>query len=138
MDYQEKLVWGQFVPISGGLLYLALYVAHLSHGVKPWPLVSVLLTFVLLQVVYLIVLSALSKPEPEDERTRLVALKSFKLGYIAVMLVLYLWIQTYLLQPSWFHVLVAHPLLSPILLWFGVEAVRTGTQVALYRASVRA
>ncbi|NYF79082.1 hypothetical protein [Granulicella arctica] len=136
MEYREKLVWGQFLPILLGCGIYAVDAMRQAHGAKPFPLLSVVVAIVILQVLYLIVVAAITPPEPDDERTRLIELKSFKTGYLATMVVFAFWVSTYLLKPSWLHILERNPVLI-VFAWFAVEAVRTGAQLVMYRASVR-
>jgi len=136
MEYQERLIWGQFLPIVLGCGYYGVDAIRQAHGARPWPLFSVVVAIVVVQVIYLIVVAAMTKPEPSDERTRLIELKSFKMGYLMVMVVFTFLVFTYLLQPSWMHTLTANPVLL-VFAWFGVEAARTGAQLAMYRTEVR-
>ncbi len=137
MEYQERLVWGQFLPILLGCGYYLVYMVRQAQGARPWPLLSVIVAIVIVQVIYLIVVATMTPPEPADERTRLIELKSYKTGYLMVMIVFTFWVGLYLLKPSWLHLVEANPAVL-VFVWFTVEAVRTGAQLAMYRASVRA
>ncbi len=136
MEYQEKLVWGQFLPILLGCGYYFIDAARQAHGAKPWPLLSVALAIVIVQVIYLVVVAAITRPEPADERTRLIELKSYKIGYLLVMVIFALWVGACLLEPAWLHMLETSPVLV-VFAWFGAEAVRTGAQLVMYRSEVR-
>jgi hypothetical protein len=131
MGYYEKLIWGQFLPLVLGFGY---FVAAASHG--SWPLLPAVFLFVMAQAIYFVLLAALSRKEPRDERVRLIELKSFKVSYLVVMCLVCFWVGGTVL-----HMIdVPHRMAVAVWLavWYGIESVRTGTQVALYRASVRA
>lgn len=136
MGYREKLILGQFVPLLAGFGYY-LYALRGSH--KLLSLFGSILIFVLLQIVYAIVVSIISKPEKTDERDKLIGYRAYQVSYMALMV----------LAPLWLWLLaVAQPFSSRIALltspwlivavWFGVEALRTGTQLVLYRTGVSA
>ena len=137
MDYQEKLVWGQFLPIAVGCLIYAADAARQMRGDPAWPVTAVLLLIVLVQVVYLSVVAAVSRPEPRDERTRLIEYKGFKTAYLLMMVLMFGGVWAAMTKAAWIDRVVREPVLL-VLVWFGVEAVRTGTQIALYRRHVQA
>ncbi len=131
MDYYEKLIWGQFLPLVLGCAY---FVFAAGHG--GWPLIPAVFLFVLLQAIYFILLAALSRKEPRDERMRVIELKSFKVGYLFVMALVCFWVGGTALHAI--NVPARMAVAVWLAVWYGIESVRTGTQVALYRASVRA
>jgi hypothetical protein len=136
MDYQERLIWGQFLPIASGCGYYAIDCFREGHGAKPWPLLSVMLALLVVQIAYLIVVAALSRPEPRDERTRLIEYKAYKVGYLLVMVLFFIWVASNVVKiPGLPHILL-EPVIA-VFAWFGVEAIRTGAQLVMYRASVR-
>jgi hypothetical protein len=97
----------------------------------------VMLGILAVQIAYMILVAAVSKPEPRDERTRLVEYKGYKVGYLVVMVLFFVWLTANVVQiPGLPHVLVEPT--TVVFAWFAVEAVRTGTQLAMYRAGVRA
>jgi hypothetical protein len=127
MGYREKLIWGQFLPLLGGCAYY-LWAWRSSH--TPLSLFGSILLLIILQIVYAIVVGICWKAEKIDERDRLIEYKAYKVSYLAVMVVATLWLCM---------AAVARPLSSPWLIvavWFGVEAIRTGTQLVLYRAGM--
>jgi hypothetical protein len=97
---------------------------------------SVLIGMLLVQVVYMIVVAAVSRKEPRDERTRLIEYKGYKVAYLAVEAVLSGWLLWLYLPQHWNEPHKKLPLLLAV--WLGVEAIRMGTQLVLYWASVRA
>ena len=137
MDYQEKLVWGQFLPIAVACLIYAADAARQMRGGAAWPVMGVMLIIVAVQVLYLIVVAALSHPEPRDERTRLIEYKGFKAGYFTMMAMAFFWVWASMARAAWLNRVLGEPLLL-VLLVFGAEAVRTGTQIALYRKGTQA
>ena len=137
MDYQEKLIWGQFLPIAVGCLIYAVDAARQMRGGTAWPITGVLLLIVVVQVVYLSVVAAVSRPEPRDERTRLIEYKGFKTAYLLMMALMFVWVWAAMTRAGWLDRVMREPVLL-VLVWFGVEAVRTGTQIALYRRPVQA
>jgi hypothetical protein len=134
MELQEKLIWGQFVPLAMGCVYYVFSTVSEAHGGKRWPLLGVMFALVLLQVIYIIVVAATSSKEPRDERNRLIEFKGYKVGYLTLMVIFCLWLGAYVLDIQGIG-RVTIPLLVAV--WFGAEAVRTGTQLAFYRASAR-
>ena len=137
MDYQERLIWGQFLPIAVACGYSAIDAVRRANGAKAWPVVPVMVALAVIILVYAIVVAALTPTEPRDERTRLIEYKGYKVAYLVVMTALVLLGIAYVLGPSYLSRALAQPGLM-VSVWFGAEAVRTGTQLALYRASVRA
>jgi hypothetical protein len=133
MSYQEKVIFGQFLP---PLLGCAYFFGILRVGVRPWSLLGNLILVIGLQIVYLIVVAIFSKIEGPDERDRLIEYKAYKVGYLSLMVLGGIWV--WALVAQWFTV---GQLTSPTLIimaWFGVEALRTGTQLVLHRMSVAA
>jgi hypothetical protein len=133
MSYQEKVICGQFLPLLLGCAY---FFGILRVGVRPWSLMGNVILVVVLQIVYLIVVAIFSKVEDRDERDRLIEYKAYKVSYISLMVLGGIWV--WALVAQWFTV---GQLTSPtliIMVWFGVEALRTGTQLVLYRMGVSA
>jgi hypothetical protein len=133
MSYQEKVIFGQFLPPVVGCAY---FFGILRVGVRPWSLLGNVILVIVLQIVYLIVVAIFSKIEGPDERERLIEYKAYKVGYLSLMVLLGIWVWALIAQ--WFTVA---QLTSPTLIcmvWFGVEALRTGTQLVMYRMSVSA
>jgi len=136
MDLEEKVSWGAFVPWVLGCGYYLTALLRWDEGGSHWPLGRVLIGMLLLQVVYMIVVASVSRKEPRDERTRLIEYKGYKVAYLTVMTVFSGWLLWWYLPQN----LKESPKELPALLavWLGVEAIRMGTQLVLYRASVRA
>jgi hypothetical protein len=67
---------------------------------------------------------------------RVIELKSFKVGYLFVMALVCFWVGGTALHAI--NVPARMAVAVWLAVWYGIESVRTGTQVALYRASVRA
>jgi hypothetical protein len=133
MSYQEKVICGQFLPVLLGCAY---FFGILRVGARPWSVMGNIILIVVLQIVYLIVVAIFSKVEKRDERDRLIEYKAYKVSYLSLMVLGGVWV--WALVAQWFTVA---QLTSPtliIMLWFGVEALRTGTQLVLYRMSVSA
>ena len=136
MDLEEKLNWGAFVPWVLGCGYYLATLLRWNTGASHWPIGRVLLGIMLLQVVYMIVAASVSRKEPRDERTRLIEYKGYKVAYLAVETVFSGWLLWSYLPQHWNEPHKELPALLAV--WLGVEAIRVGTQLALYRASVRA
>jgi uncharacterized membrane protein len=137
VDYRERLIWGQFLPIVVAYGYSVIDAVRRANGAKPWPVVPVMVAIAVVIVLYAIVVAALTPTEPRDERTRLIEYKGYKVAYVVVMTALVLLGIAYVLGPSDLSRTLTQPGLM-VSVWFGAEAVRTGTQLMLYRASVRA
>lgn len=136
MDLEEKLSWGAFVPWVLGCGYYLTALLRWNEGASQWPIGRVLLGIMLLQVAYVIVAASVSRKEPRDERTRLIEYKGYKVAYLAVETVFSGWLLWLYLPQHWNEPHKELPVLLAV--WLGVEAIRVGTQLALYRASVRA
>jgi hypothetical protein len=136
MDLEEKVSWGAFLPWILGCGYYLTALLRWNNGGSHWPLGGVLIGMLLVQVVYMIVVSAVSRKEPRDERTRLIEYKGYKVAYLAVEAVFSGWLLWLYLPQHWNEPHKELPLLLAV--WLGVEAIRMGTQLVLYRASVRA
>jgi len=101
---------------------------------RPWALLGNVVLLVVLQIVYFILVAAFSKKEERDERDRLIEYKAYKVSYLTLMTLGGLWV--WALVSGMFTVA---QLTSPglvIAVWFGVEALRTGTQLVLHRTAV--
>ncbi len=85
LSYQEKLVWGQFLPMVLLYGYYFVRVSKGRHGVAADSLVGVLVGIAVIQVVCSILVAALAQREPRDERDRLIEYKAFKLAYLAAV-----------------------------------------------------
>ena len=133
MSYQEKLICGQFLPLVVGCAY---FFGVLRVGASPWSILGNIILVVVLQIVYLIVVAIFSKVEKSDERDRLIEYKAYKVSYLSLMALGGIWV--WALVAQWFTVgQLTSPMLI-ILVWFAVEALRTGTQLVMYRMSVSA
>lgn len=136
MGYREKVILGQFVPLLVGFGY---YLLALRGKHTFLSLFGSILIFIILQIVYAIAVGIFSKPEKSDERDKWISYKAYQVSYITLMA----------LAPFWlWNLAVAQPfsnkvaqLTSPwlfIAVWFGIEALRTGTQLVLYRKGASA
>ncbi|MEI9978339.1 MAG: hypothetical protein WDN23_04945 [Edaphobacter sp.] len=102
-----------------------------------------IVVLVVLQIAYLIVVSivvaAVSKPEKRDERDRLIEYKAYKVSYLALMVLASFWLWMLAVAQPFSHTteLFTSPWLI-VAVWFGVEALRTGTQLVFYRVGVSA
>jgi hypothetical protein len=133
MSYQEKLICGQFLPLLFGCVY---FFGVLRIGASPWSILGNIILVVVLQIGYPIVVAIFSKKEERDERDRLIEYKAYKVSYVSLTVLGGIWV--WALVAQWFTV---GQLTSPtliIMVWFGVEALRTGTQLVLYRMGVSA
>jgi len=133
MSYQEKLICGQFVPLLLGCAY---FFGVLHVGNRPWSLLWAIVLIVALQIVYFIVVAIFSKKEERDERDRLIEYKAYKVSYLSLMMLGGLWVWALVAQTFTTAQLTSPGLI--IAVWFGVEALRTGTQLVLHRTSVSA
>jgi len=133
MSYQEKLIWGQFLPLVFGAAY---YLGVLRVSDRPWALLGNVVVIVTVQIMYYIVVAIFSKTEKRDERDRLIEYKAYKVSYLALMVLGGLWVWALVAQSFSAKALTSPELI--IALWFGVEALRTGTQLVLHRTGVSA
>jgi hypothetical protein len=132
LSYQEKLVWGQFLPM---VVLFGYYFFRVARGGAAEGLVGVLVGIAVLQVVFSILVAALAKKEPRDERDRLIEYKAFKAAYLSAICVGFfaLW-----LVFSGGQALVGRGTMvtCALAILIGVEMVRMGTMLVLHRMSV--
>jgi len=108
----------------------------LRGGVSLWTMLGSIILMIVLQIVYAIVVAMFSKKEDRDERDRLIEYKAYKVSYLTLMVLGGLWVWGLMS-----HMFTVGQLTSPGLIlavWFGVEALRTGTQLVLHRTGVTA
>lgn len=134
MGFQEKLIWGQFLPT---LVICGLYAAGVAKGEQGGRLpsmFSMMVVLAMVQVVYSVLVAAMVKREPRDERDRLFEYRAFKVAYLAAMAAAFCWAGAAAMhvQPiaQWTGVQAV------LGAWFGVEVVRTGTLLLLYRTGM--
>lgn len=138
MDYQEKLVWGQFLPTV--LLYGYYFVAFARsrHSSAAGPsLLGVVVLLAVVQVVFLILIAAFAKKEPRDERQRLLEYKAYKVAYLAALAGAIWWLS---MAMAGTDTLTRGRLSEAVLLAgiIGVELLRTGTLLVLFRGGAQA
>jgi hypothetical protein len=137
LSYQEKLVWGQFLPM---LLLYGYYFARAAegrHGVAAGSLVGVLVWIAVIQVICSILVAALAQREPRDERDRLIEYKAFKMAYLAAICAVFfvVWVVFSGGQAIVGRGMVVSCALGVLV---GVEMLRMGTILVLHRMSVSA
>jgi hypothetical protein len=133
MSYQEKLICGQFLTL---VLVCSYLFGVLRIGVTLWMMLGAIILMIVLQIVYAILVAMFSKKEDRDERDRLIEYKAYKVSYLTLMVLGGLWVWALMS-----HIFTVGQLTSPGLIlavWFGVEGVRTGTQLVLHRIGVSA
>ena len=135
-SYQEKLIWGQFLPMVVLYGYYFFRVVEGRHGAGE-SLVGVLIGVAVIQVVVSILVAALAKKEPRDERDRLIGYKAFKVAYLLAIFVAFygMWLIFSGGQASVGRETVVTCGLAILV---GVEMVRMGTMLVLHRTSVAA
>src|SRR5271170_6767034 len=77
LSYQEKSTWGSLIAT---LIVYGRYFASGSHG-----LIGTIIALVVIQIVCQIVIAIVSKPEPKDERDRLINAKAYRTGYFLLV-----------------------------------------------------
>jgi hypothetical protein len=137
LSYQEKLVWGQFLPMVVLYGYYFARVAEGRHGVAVGSLVGVLVWIAVIQVIFSILVAALAKREPRDERDRLIEYKAFKVAYLSAIFVVFfvMWMVFSMGQAGIGRQMVVTCALGVLV---GVEMLRMGTILVLHRMSVSA
>ena len=137
MSYQEKLVWGQFLPMVLLYGYYFFRVAQGRHGVAVGSLVGVLVGIAVIQVICSILVAALAQRERRDERDRLIEYKAFKLAYLsAICAVFFVMRMVFSMgQAGIGREMVVSCALGVLV---GVEMLRMGTILVLHRVSVSA
>ncbi len=133
MSYQEKLVWGQFLPMVFLYGYYFFRVAEGRHG--GGSLVGVLIGIAVIQVAFSILVAALANKEPRDERDQLIEYKAFKVSYLTAICLGFfaMWMMF-----AGGHASVGRGTVvtyAPGIL-VGVEVVRDGTMLVLHRTGV--
>jgi hypothetical protein len=137
LSYQEKLVWGQFLPMVVLYGYYFARVAEGRHGVAAGALVGVLVWIAVIQVVCSILVAALAQREPRDERDRLIEYKAFKLAYLSAVFAVFfvMWVVFSGGQAIVGRGMVVTCALGVLV---GVEMLRMGTILVLHRMRVSA
>jgi hypothetical protein len=77
ITYQEKSIWGSLIAT---LIVYGHYFASGSHG-----LIGTIVVLVVIQIVCQSAIALASKPEPTDERDRLIADKACRNGYFVLV-----------------------------------------------------
>jgi uncharacterized membrane protein len=137
LSYQEKLVWGQFLPMVVLYGYYFFRVAEGRHGVAVGSLVGVLVWIAIIQVIFSILVAALAKREPRDERDRLIEYKAFKVAYLSAIFIVFfvMWLMFSVGQAEVGRQMLVSYALGVLV---GVEMLRMGTILVLHRTSVSA
>jgi hypothetical protein len=137
LSYQEKLVWGQFLPMVLLYGYYFVRVAEGRHGVAVGSLVGVLVWIAVIQVIFSILVAALAKREPRDERDRLIEYKAFKVAYLSAICAAFfvMWLVFSVGQAEVGRGMVVTCALGVLV---GVEMLRMGTILVLHRTEVSA
>jgi multisubunit Na+/H+ antiporter MnhB subunit len=132
MSYQEKLVWGQFLPMV--VLY-GYYFFRVAEGRGGGSLVGVLIGIAVIQIVFSILVAALAKKEPRDERDRLIEYKAYKVSYLTAICLGFfaMWMMFAGSRASVGRETVVTCALGILV---GVEVVRDGTMLVLHRTGV--
>ena len=84
MSYQEKVIFGQFLPPFLGCAY---FFGILRVGMRPWSVLGNVILVIVLQIVYLIVVAIFSKIEGPDERDRLIEYKAWYSSAISITMI---------------------------------------------------
>jgi hypothetical protein len=137
LSYQEKLVWGQFLPMVVLYGYYFARVAEGRRGVAVGSLVGVLVWIAVIQVICSILVAALAQREPRDERDRLIEYKAFKMAYLSAICAVFfvMWLVFWGGQAEVGRAMVVTCALGAVV---GVEMLRMGTILVLHRMSVSA
>jgi hypothetical protein len=137
LSYQEKLVWGQFLPMVVLYGYYFARVAEGRHGVAVGSLVGVLVWIMWIQGFSSLLVAALAKREPRDERVRLIEYKALKVAYrSAISTVFFVMLLVFWRgQAEVGREMVVTCALGVLV---GVEMLRMGTILVLHRMSVSA
>jgi heme/copper-type cytochrome/quinol oxidase subunit 4 len=77
LSYQEKSIWGSLIAT---ILVYGRYFASGSHG-----LVGTIVALVMIQIIFQIVIALADKPQPKDERDRLIEAKAYRIGYLLLV-----------------------------------------------------
>jgi hypothetical protein len=77
LSYQEKSIWGSLIAT---LIVYVRYFASGSHG-----LIGTIVALVVIQIICQIAIAVASKPEPKDERDRLIDAKAYRTGYFLLV-----------------------------------------------------
>lgn len=137
MGYRERLVWGQFFGTLAmfGYYFFAMARSH-SRGVAMPSLAGTVFVLAMLEGAYAALVAVLSRREPQDERDRWMEFRAYKVAYIAGLGAAVWWLSMALQGSSTLTTgrLDELPLLTGIV---GLELLRTGTLLVLYRREAR-
>jgi hypothetical protein len=119
LSYQEKSIWGSLVAT---LLVYGRYFASGAHG----GLVGTIIVLVVIQIVCQIAIAVADKPQPKDERDRLIDAKAYRTAYLILVTGIILCMN-----------IVAAPTVNAMLLALvAAETVKSVTQLYYYRRGV--
>jgi len=77
MSYREKSIWGQLIAT---LIVYGNYFARSGGN-----LIGMIVVLVMIQIVAQIAIAILAKPEPKDERDRLIDARAYRVGYLLLV-----------------------------------------------------
>ena len=131
------MIWGAFVPWVFGCGYYLTAILRAGtrvHRIGLWQ--KVLIGYVAASGgVTMIAVASVSRKSRVDERARLIEYKGYKAAYLTVETVFAWWLLGWYLPQNSKEPHKELPLL--LAGWLAVEAIRVGTQLTLYRTSVR-
>ena len=78
ITYQEKSIWGQLIAT------LVVYGRYFISG-SPGSLAGTIVLLVIIQIVAQIAIAVANRPEPKDERDRLIDAKAYRAGYLLLV-----------------------------------------------------
>ena len=78
LSYQEKSIWGALIAT---LLVYGQYFRSSPRG----NLVVTIVALVVIQIIFQTVIALADKPQPKDERDRLIDARAYKAGYLALV-----------------------------------------------------
>lgn len=79
ITYQEKSIWGSLIAT------LIVYGRYFTSG-SPGGLVGTIVALVIIQIIAQTVIAVASKPEPKDERDRLIDARAYRAGYLLLVI----------------------------------------------------
>jgi hypothetical protein len=132
MTYREKMICGTLLST---LTFCIWILWRGGVGDSGWSMLGAVVVLALIHICYAIAVTLLSRREPIDERDKLIEYKSFKIAYMLLIGLGFTW----LLYDKAFGVTSVANIPMTILflaILGGVEVVRLGVQLTLYRVGV--
>ena len=140
LSYQERTLWGSLVAEL--VVYLPYFVLNLHRANTVAKIAGTIFAIIVLQILLQSIIAALTRNRVTDERDRLIELRGYRAGYLALASLMVIG-----LGMLWFHATVGHLRLDSrmvglhfLSVFFGMlviaDITKTVTQIVGYRKAL--